>query len=67
MIGVEFEDSAFGNESFVGVPFVYLLRDIAQLESSYTSALTRISTANRTCDLVVGVAVSSALHRCFHA
>jgi isopenicillin-N N-acyltransferase-like protein len=55
-IGVSFPDSThFGNESFEGIPFVYLLRDVLQFDQSYTDSVTRLETANRTCDLILGV------------
>ena len=56
MIGIEYEDASFGNESFVGIPFLYLLRDIAQFDASREAAVERIRAANRTCNLMVGVA-----------
>ena len=56
MIGVEYPDASFGNESFVGVPFVFLLRDLVQFESNGAAMLAHIAAANRTCNLVVGVA-----------
>ena len=54
-IGVSFPDSTFGKESRFGVPFTFLLRDILQFDSSLSSAITRISKAKRTCDLILGV------------
>ncbi|EGD79182.1 hypothetical protein PTSG_09912 [Salpingoeca rosetta] len=54
-IGVAFPDSTFGKESRFGIPFTYILRDILQFDSSLTAALHRITTANRTCDLILGV------------
>ena len=55
-IGVSFPDAThFGSESFVGVPFVFLLRDILQFDQAYTDAVDRIQSANRTCDLILGV------------
>ena len=55
MIGIEYPDESFGNQSFTGIPFAYLLRDIAQFDSSRTEALARISAAARTCNLLIGV------------
>jgi isopenicillin-N N-acyltransferase-like protein len=55
-IGVSFPDSThFGNESFVGIPFVFLLRDILQFDMSYNDTINRMTEANRTCDLLLGV------------
>jgi hypothetical protein len=54
-IGVAFPDSTFGNMSRQGVPFTFLLRDIMQFDNSYTDSIRRIQTANRTCDLILGV------------
>jgi len=53
-IGVAFPDSSFGNESFAGIPFTFLLRDILQFDHSYTDTIARIQGANRTCDLILG-------------
>ncbi len=58
--GVAYPDSTFGNESFVGTPFVFLLRDILQYDNSYLDAINRITTANRTCDLILGVGDGNA-------
>lgn len=38
-----------------GVPFTYLLRAILEQDSTLDEALERITTANRTCDLILGV------------
>lgn len=55
-IGVSYPDTThFGNESFVGTPFVFLLRDILEFDTSYTDTVARITNANRTCDLILGV------------
>lgn len=55
-IGVSYPDTThFGNESFVGIPFVFLLRDILQFDGTYVDAVNRITNANRTCDLILGV------------
>jgi isopenicillin-N N-acyltransferase-like protein len=53
-IGVAFPDATFANESFQGTPFTYLLRDILQFDNGYQDTVTRITTANRTCDLILG-------------
>ena len=54
-IGVSFPDASFGNESRVGNPFTFLLRDIIQFDTSLTAGLDRITKAARTCDLILGV------------
>ena len=54
-IGVSNPDATFGNMSRVGVPFTFLLRDILQFDTSLQQSLDRISNANRTCDLILGV------------
>lgn len=59
-IGVSFPDNTFGKESFSGIPFVFLLRDILQFDNSWQQAVQRIQTANRTCDLILGVSDGAA-------
>ncbi|KAL5471501.1 hypothetical protein EMCRGX_G029624 [Ephydatia muelleri] len=54
-IGVSFPDDTFGKESRFGTPFTYLLRDILQFDETLFDAMNRISTARRTCDLILGV------------
>jgi hypothetical protein len=55
-IGVSYPDAThFGTETFAGVPFVFLLRDILQFDKTYTDTVARIEGANRTCDLILGV------------
>ena len=54
-IGVSFPDATFGNESRVGVPFTFILRDILQYDATLTDAMAHITGANRTCDLILGV------------
>lgn len=53
-IGVAFPDASFGAESRIGVPFTFLLRDILQFDNTYQDAITRITNATRTCDLILG-------------
>jgi len=53
-IGVSYPDASFGEESRIGIPFTFLLRDILQFDNSYLDTITRITTANRTCDLILG-------------
>ena len=54
-IGVSFPDATFGKESRFGIPFTFILRDILQFDSSLQDAISRISSSNRTCDLILGV------------
>jgi len=54
-IGVSYPDDTFGNESRHGIPFTYLLRDLLQFDNSLTDSMNRITNANRTCDLILGV------------
>lgn len=60
MIGVEYPDPSFGAESFVGVPFVYMMRDVAQRDATYQQAIARIQAARRTCNLIVAVGDGAA-------
>lgn len=53
--GVSFPDNTFGKESRTGIPFVFLLRDILQFDQTLNDSIHRIQTANRTCDLILGV------------
>eukprot|EP00672_Neobodo_designis_P026182 CAMPEP_0174832426 /NCGR_PEP_ID=MMETSP1114-20130205/3671_1 /TAXON_ID=312471 /ORGANISM="Neobodo designis, Strain CCAP 1951/1" /LENGTH=455 /DNA_ID=CAMNT_0016066285 /DNA_START=48 /DNA_END=1415 /DNA_ORIENTATION=+ len=55
-IGISYPDSTFGKESYVGIPFVFLERKIVQHANDVFDAMDMIKTANRTCDLVLGVA-----------
>jgi hypothetical protein len=54
-IGVSFPDSTFGDESMVGTPFVFLLREVLQYDKTLDDALTRMANAKRTCRLILGV------------
>jgi isopenicillin-N N-acyltransferase-like protein len=54
-IGVSFPDASFGNESTVGVPFTYVLRDILQFDRTRMDGVSRLASAHRTCDLILGV------------
>jgi hypothetical protein len=54
-IGVSYPDSTFGRESREGIPFTYLLRDILQFDNKLQDSIDRITNANRTCDLILGV------------
>lgn len=61
-IGVSYPNYAphFGNESFIGIPFVFLERQILQFGSSVFNAMDIISNATRTCDLILGVGDGNA-------
>jgi len=54
-IGVSFPDSTFGEESRFGIPFTYLMRDILQFDLTVDNSIDRITSAHRTCDLILGV------------
>jgi len=54
-IGVGYPDSSFGEESRMGLPFIFLLRDILQWDNVLDDAINRMINANRTCDLILGV------------
>lgn len=55
-IGVSYPDTTyFGTETFAGIPFVYLLRDILEFDNTVFESVDRIENANRTCNLILGV------------
>jgi hypothetical protein len=54
-IGVTYPDDTFGNESRQGIPFVNLLRDILEKDSTFEAADERVEEADRTCNLILGV------------
>ena len=56
-IGVSFPDNTFGPETYLakGYPFSYLIRDILQYDNTVTDADNRITEAQKTCDLILGV------------
>jgi len=54
-IGVGYPDSSFGSESRIGYPFIFLLRDILQFDTTIDDAINRMINARRTCDLILGV------------
>jgi len=54
-IGVSYPDESFGSESRIGIPFIFLLRDILALDYTVDDATIRIATNRRTCDLILGV------------
>jgi hypothetical protein len=61
-IGVSFPDESFGQgvdgfppEKVHGEPWMFILRDVLQFSTSLGEAETRIATANRTCNLIIGL------------
>lgn len=61
-IGVSYPDDSFGQgtistgpEKVKGQPWMYILRDILQFDDSIDAAKDRITNANRTCNLILGV------------
>lgn len=54
-IGVSYPDATFGEESWVGVPFIFLMRDVMQWDATLSAALQRVHDATRTCNLILGI------------
>jgi len=54
-ISAAFPDESFGNQSRVGTPFTYILRDIMQFDRTRTAGVSRLKNAKRTCNLILGV------------
>eukprot|EP01116_Phalansterium_solitarium_P021722 TRINITY_DN6884_c0_g5_i1.p1 TRINITY_DN6884_c0_g5~~TRINITY_DN6884_c0_g5_i1.p1 ORF type:complete len:449 (+),score=180.95 TRINITY_DN6884_c0_g5_i1:148-1494(+) len=54
-IGVSYPDDTFGSESRIGLPFIFLLREILQFDLTIDDAINRMANAKRTCDLILGV------------
>ena len=55
-IGVSYPDKEhFGSETFAGIPFVFLLRDVLEFDKTVFDSVARLQGANRTCDLILGV------------
>jgi len=61
-IGVSFPDDSFGQgtdntppEKVHGEPWMYIMRDVLQYETSLAGGENRISNANRTCNLIIGL------------
>lgn len=48
-IGASYPDSTFGSESRIGLPFIFLLRDILQYDYELDDAINRMINARRTC------------------
>lgn len=61
-IGVSYPDDSFGQgtdntppEKVKGEPWMFVLRDVLQFETSLESAKARVTNANRTCNLIIGI------------
>jgi len=47
-------DHDFGTNSRIGIPFNFLMRDVLQFDSDLDAAITRMSNAQRTCNIWLG-------------
>ena len=55
-LGVSNPDESFGpQKSGEGIPFSMLMRDIMMFDESLDNARSRIASANRTVDLILGI------------
>jgi len=54
-IGAAYADASFGEESRIGVPFIFLLRDILQFDYTVDDSINRMANSRRTCNLILGV------------
>lgn len=54
-IGVSYPDKTFGAQARVGYPFIFLLRDILQFDTTVDDASNRMINTQRTCDLILAV------------
>jgi len=54
-IGATYADASFGDESRIGVPFIFLLRDILQFDYTVDDSINRMANSRRTCNLILGV------------
>jgi isopenicillin-N N-acyltransferase-like protein len=54
-IGIYFTDDTFGDESMIGLPFIFVERYILQYCETLDDALSFISNVQRTCRLILGV------------
>lgn len=55
-IGIELPDDTFGDESRVGLPFIFVSRYILQYLNTLDDALAYIANVQRMCHLVIGIA-----------
>jgi len=54
-IGASYADASFGSESRIGVPFIFLLRNILMYDKTIDDSINRMINSRRTCDLMLGV------------
>jgi len=54
-IGASFPDSTFGNMSARGYPFTHILRDVLQFDRTQLDGLSRLASAHRTSDQIMGI------------
>jgi len=54
-IGASYPDDSFGGESRIGVPFIFLLRNVLMYDITVDDSINRMINARRTCDLMLGV------------
>jgi hypothetical protein len=54
-IGVAKPDSTYGPESDEGIPFTFILRDVLQFDKCQLDGLSRLASAHRTCNLILGI------------
>jgi len=61
-IGVSFADDSFGQgtentppEKVKGKPWMHVLRDVLQFDNTFDDAKTRVTNANKTCNLILGI------------
>jgi hypothetical protein len=46
-IGVSYPDPSFGSQSRIGIPFIYLLRDILHFDKTLDDSTSRMANARR--------------------
>jgi len=68
-IGVSYPDDSFGQgtdntppEKVHGQPWMFVLRDVLQFETTLEAGLKHIQDANRTCNLIIGLGDGKAEH-----
>ncbi|CAF4971758.1 unnamed protein product [Rotaria sp. Silwood1] len=54
-IGILFPDDTFGDESMMGIPFIFLQRYLMQYSETLDDALSYITNIRRTCHLILGI------------
>jgi hypothetical protein len=55
-IGVELPDDTWGDESRIGLPFIFVSRYILQYSETVDDALSYITNVHRMCHLIIGIA-----------